>query len=421
MASVVPRIRALLVTADPEVLQAVGVTVDQSGFRYLLRTASSREEVLPRLVSHFPDVILLGESGIPGFPVQEILKAIRKISPQLPTVVLGKPRSGRSTSRAALGGAAYLPIGEVARLPSTIERALREQQARHSQMRLRGEIDRAARLIARNQKLATIGQLTGSIAHEINNPLEAVTNLLYLMERGELPPAAREYLALAQREMDRVVLISKQTLNFYRESPTPIRVGLSGLLDEVLVLYSRRIAQKQLEIVRRYMNDDPLVIFPGEMRQIFSNLISNAIEASGAGGKLHLRLRKSRFWGDSKVTGMRVSIADEGVGIPAKIRHRVGEAFFTTKGETGTGLGLWVTQSIVRNYGGNLLLRSSTGKRHGTIFTLFIPANLRPHAVTRTTEATMNRLTGTSGEAEGQEDEKETGGPLVPGTHPLAS
>jgi two-component system, NtrC family, sensor kinase len=419
MASVVARIRALLVTADPEVLLAVGVTVDQSGFRYLLRTASSREEVLPRLVSHFPDVILLGESGIPGFPVQEILKAIRKISPQLPTVVLGKPRSGR---RVALGGASYLPISDVARLPSTIERALREQQARNSQMRLRGEIDRAARLIARNQKLATIGQLTGSIAHEINNPLEAVTNLLYLMERGELPPAAREYLALAQRELDRVVLISKQTLNFYRESPTPIRVGLSGLLDEVLVLYSRRIAQKQLEVVRRYMNDDPLVIFPGEMRQIFSNLISNAIEASEEGGKLHLRLRKSRFWGDSKVTGMRISIADEGIGIPAKIRHRVGEAFFTTKGETGTGLGLWVTQSIVRNYGGNLLLRSSTGKRHGTIFTLFIPANLRPHAVARTTEATMNLFRGTSGEAQVQEDAKETGGgPLVPGNRPLAS
>jgi signal transduction histidine kinase len=352
--------------------------------------------------------------------LKEIVKAVRKIGPGLPVVVLGKQRSGRSTGRAVPGGT-YLGIGEVARLPSLIERALREQQARNSQTHVRGVNDRAARLIARNQKLATIGQLTGSIAHEINNPLEAVTNLLFLIEHGELPPSIREYLTLAQRELDRAVRISKQTLNFYRESPTPVHVGLGGLLDEVLVLYSRRISQKQLEVVRQFMNDDPVLVFPGEMRQVFSNLISNAIEASPEHGKLYLRLRKSCFWGDLKVTGMRVSIADEGPGIPAKIRHRVGQPFFTTKGETGTGLGLWVTHSIVRIYGGNLLLHSSTGKHHGTVFTLFLPTNLRPHAVSYPAETTMIDARSAASNGETQAQEEETGGPFVRRTRSLAS
>jgi two-component system, NtrC family, sensor kinase len=416
MATVIRRIRVLLVTADPEVLQAVGITVGQPGLGYTLQSTSSGEELLSRLHSALPDVILLAAPGIPGYRLQEMLKTIGEISPGLPVVVLGKGRRGRFAS-------AYLPLGAIERLPSTIERALREHQARNDQTRLHSEIDRAARLIARNQKLATIGRLTGSIAHEINNPLEAVTNLLFLMERGELPPSAREYLVLAQKELDRVVRISKQTLNFYRESPTPVRVGLGGLLDEVLILYARRIAQKQMEVVRQFMNDDPLLIFPGELRQVFSNLISNAVEASAEHGRLYLRLRKSHFWGDSKVTGMRVTIADEGVGIPAKVRRRVGEPFFTTKGETGTGLGLWVTQSIVRNYGGNLLLRSSTGKRHGTVFTLFLPTNLRPQVVAREGETKKAEAisAGGSGDNHGQENERAQDGRSSHGTPPLAS
>jgi two-component system NtrC family sensor kinase len=421
MAAGAARIRVLLVAADPQVLQTVGATIDQPGFGYGLRSVSSREEFFARLRSRLPDVFLLADAGLPGFPLKDILKAVRKIGPGLPMVVLGQECDRHSRGRAALGATPYLQIREVERLASLIERALREQQARNSQTHLRGVNDRAARLIARNQKLATIGQLTGSIAHEINNPLEAVTNLLFLMEHGELSPALREYLTLAQRELDRAVRISKQTLNFSRESPAPVRVGLGGLLDEVLVLYARRIARKQLEVVRQFINDDPVVVFPGEMRQVFSNLISNAIEASPEHGRLYLRLRKSRHWGDVKVTGMRVTVADQGAGIPAKIRHRVGEPFFTTKGETGTGLGLWVTHSIVRIYGGNLLLHSSTGERHGTVFSLFLPTNLRPQAVTSAGERTMTGAFAAGSQGEAQAQEEVTGGPFVPGSRPLAS
>jgi two-component system, NtrC family, sensor kinase len=390
-AAAIPAIRILLVTADPEISQAVAVVVDGTNFGYVLGSSSSREDFLSILRFRPPDVILVGEKGLPRFPLGQVLVATRKISATFPLVVIDQRRAVRSAARVAhQGDFAYLRVADASRLPAAIERALGEQKVRISQSRLRSEIDRAARLIGRNQKLATIGQLAGSIAHEINNPLESVTNLLFLVENEKgLPQPARDYLALARKELDRVVQISKQTLNFYRESPIPVRVRLGALLDDVLVLYSRRIAEKHLEVVRDFVGDEPVGVFPGEIRQVFSNLIVNAIEASADRGKLHLRLRKSRDWRDPGVTGVRVTIADEGVGSPAKLRSHVGEPFFTTKGEAGTGLGIWVTRSIIMSYGGNLLLRSSTGRRHGTAFTLFLPTNLRPQAVKRHGEAMM--------------------------------
>jgi two-component system NtrC family sensor kinase len=234
-----------------------------------------------------------------------------------------------------------------------------------------------------NQKLVTIGRLTASIAHEINNPLESVTNLLYLLDMvPNLPDAAHQYLDLAQKELGRVVQIARQTLNFYRETAAPVRTHLSVLLDEVLVLYSRRIAEKKLEVVRQFIYDEPVMVYPGEMRQVFSNLVTNAIEASSPGGKLRLRTHRTRQWSDHEVIGIRVSVADTGTGIDRGLRHRLGEPFFTTKGQRGTGLGLWVTQSIIRRYGGNLQLHSSTAaQHHGTVFSVFLPTNMRPHAV----------------------------------------
>jgi signal transduction histidine kinase len=240
----------------------------------------------------------------------------------------------------------------------------------------------SAELLRENQKLITIGRLSGSIAHEINNPLESVTNLLFLMENHpDLSPEVRGYVRLAQDELGRAVQITRQTLNFCRETAAPVRTNLEDLLEEVVVLYARKIAEKHLKVIRQFKSNELVVVFPGEIRQVFSNLISNAIEASSAKGKLYLRVRRSRLWGDPGVTGMRVTIADNGTGIPMEARHRIGEPFFTTKGHQGTGLGLWVTQTIIQRYGGNLLLYSNTGKHHGTVFSLFFPTNLRPHPV----------------------------------------
>lgn len=253
---------------------------------------------------------------------------------------------------------------------------------------------RALETLRDNQKLIEVGRLASSIAHEINNPLESITNLLYLARQEPgLPPIAAEYLEMAEHEMDRVVTISKQTLNFSRETSQPVNVALSELLDEVLVLYRRRLNEKHIQVERRYSPAKPALIFPGEMRQVFSNLITNAIEACGTNGIISLRVRMASPMEEGGEPGVRVTIADNGGGIPPQIRHRLGEPFFTTKGQRGTGLGLWVTRSIVQRYGGRLRLRSTQhAKYHGTVFSLFLPLGKGPQA-----NATIHTLTSEPG------------------------
>jgi two-component system, NtrC family, sensor kinase len=243
------------------------------------------------------------------------------------------------------------------------------------------EMEQIAEFLRENQKLITLGRLTASIAHEINNPLESVTNLLYLMGQ-ECSEKTAEYLELAQRELSRVVQITRQSLTFSRETSAPSHVQLSELIDEVLGLHSRRISDKGLRIVRQYQANDPVSVLPGEIRQVLSNLISNAIEATAPRGRIVIRIRPSRRWSEHGRRGLRLSIGDNGSGIPEDIRSRLGEPFFTTKGQGGTGLGLWVTQSILSRYGSDLQLRSSvSSERHGTVFSVFLPFNQRSFAV----------------------------------------
>ena len=238
------------------------------------------------------------------------------------------------------------------------------------------ETDQVAQILRDNQKLITLGRLAASIAHEINNPLESITNLLYLMEQSS-PEKAAEYLKLAQRELSRVVQISKQTLTFSRETRGAVRVQLPELIEEVLGLHARRVGDKSLRVVRQYETYEPVTVFPGEMRQVLSNLISNAIEATSERGRIVIRIRAGRRWAGRDVRGLRLSIGDNGSGIPADVRQRLGEPFFTTKGQGGTGLGLWVTRSILSRYGGSLQLRSSVSStRHGTVFSLFLPLHI---------------------------------------------
>ncbi|MFZ0661094.1 MAG: ATP-binding protein [Acidobacteriaceae bacterium] len=243
------------------------------------------------------------------------------------------------------------------------------------------KLDQVTEVLRENQKLITLGRLAASIAHEINNPLESITNLLFLMEQDASGKTA-EYLKLAQRELSRVVQISKQTLTFSRETSTTVTVQLSELIEEVLGLHSRRIGDKNLRVVRQYETQEPLTVFPGEMRQVLSNLISNAIEATPERGRIVIRIRAARRWSGHEARGLRLSIGDNGSGISEDVRNRLGEPFFTTKGQSGTGLGLWVTRSILSRYGGSLQLRSSVRPgRCGTVFSIFLPLNLRPLAM----------------------------------------
>jgi signal transduction histidine kinase len=232
-------------------------------------------------------------------------------------------------------------------------------------------------LLQANQKLIAIGRLAGSIAHEINNPLEAIANLLYLIEQDpELPSQSKSYLQLAEQELGRVIQISKQTLNFYREASAPVSILVRDLVEEVLVLYARRLKEKRIRLVRKYRSPQTILVFPGEMRQVFSNLIANAIEACPQEGSLFLRIRPSNL-GNQK--GVRITVADNGCGIDPAMVKKLGRPFLTTKGHQGTGLGLWVTMSILERYGGRLRVRSKTGaERHGTVFSIQMPVEMRP-------------------------------------------
>jgi len=189
-------------------------------------------------------------------------------------------------------------------------------------------VEQVAEVLRENQKLITLGRLAASIAHEINNPLESITNLLYLIEQGDAQQS-REYLKLAQRELSRVVQISKQTLTFSRETRAPVSVQLSELIEEVLGLHSRRIGEKNLRVVRQYETYEPITVLPGEMRQVLSNLISNAIEATSPRGRIVIRIRAARRWDGHEGRGLRLSIGDNGtarLSLPRRAKAGRGSA-----------------------------------------------------------------------------------------------
>src|SRR5215469_75173 len=235
---------------------------------------------------------------------------------------------------------------------------------------------RAAEAALRNaEKLATVGRLAATIAHEINNPLEAVTNVLYLISRSpKLDAALRQYVTIAQAELDRIGTIVRHTLGFHREASTPVSVSIADLIDETLHLYERRITTTGIQIEKRYESHGAVVAFPGEMRQVFSNLLVNAIEAVGRNGRIVVHVTNSRANVDRRRRGVRVVVADNGSGIPPDIRQRIFDPFFTTKGEKGSGLGLWVSEGIIRKHGGSIRLRSRYATQNtGTVISVFIP------------------------------------------------
>jgi signal transduction histidine kinase len=210
------------------------------------------------------------------------------------------------------------------------------------------------------------------IAHEINNPLEAVTNLIYLARQDS--SRADQHLQMAEREVQRIADIVQQTLGFVRDAAVAAPLNVSATLGDVLQMYETRFNAMNIQTQVEIGNGDEISGSSGELRQLFSNLIANAIDAVGEGGRLRLRVRHAHSWTGRPQTGVRVTIADNGTGIRAEDRPRLFEPFFTTKEKTGTGLGLWLSESIARKHGGAIRLRSSTRPgRSGTTFTVFLP------------------------------------------------
>jgi PAS domain S-box-containing protein len=236
---------------------------------------------------------------------------------------------------------------------------------------------RGEEALRKTEKLAATGRLAASIAHEINNPLEAITNLLYLLSNhADLQEPARSYVDMAEHEVRRISEITQQTLRFYRQSTLPARANLAELLDSVLSLHQGRLRNLGIAVEKRYDSTTDLYCFAGELRQVFANLIGNAIDAMPEGGRLVLRARRSRDWSDPSRLGVRFQVADTGSGMTDDVRKHIFEPFFTTKEVTGTGLGLWVSSEIVAKHQGSMRVRSrsdTASDRSGTIFELFFP------------------------------------------------
>lgn len=237
--------------------------------------------------------------------------------------------------------------------------------------------------LRRTEKLAAAGRLAAAIAHEINNPLEAVTNLLFLIRQAPLDTESAGYADLAAHEVARISEITQQTLRFYRQSTLPVMSNVCELVDSVLTLHQGRIATLQVEVCFHYAQNVQLFCFAGELRQLFANLVGNALDAmTPGGGRLSLRVRYARSLTRPDEAGVRITVADNGSGMTREVQRHIFEPFFTTKEATGTGLGLWVSEEIIRKHDGSVRVRSrartENGNAAGTVFAVYFP--LRPDA-----------------------------------------
>jgi PAS domain S-box-containing protein len=234
----------------------------------------------------------------------------------------------------------------------------------------------AEEALVKSERLAAMGRLAGIIAHEINNPLEAISNAFYLLhDHPSLDEEARYYSRLAEEELARITHITKQTLSFYRESQQPMAVSLSEILDNVVELQSRKLQLNRIILKKDFRTAGTIHGFSVELKQVFLNIITNAVQAMPDGGELQLDLIESRDWKTGQ-GGLRVSICDTGNGIDSHNSKKIFEPFFSTKEAKGTGLGLWISKGIIQKYGGNIRFRTMRFKKGNvTCFSVFIPGN----------------------------------------------
>ena len=231
-----------------------------------------------------------------------------------------------------------------------------------------------------NEKLAVAGRLAATIAHEIHNPLDSVSNLLYLMRNGASPEESNQFMDMAEQELTRVTQISRAMLGLYRESKAPVVVDLKEMLQEILLLLERRLSDLRVAVSTDIPKPITVAAFPAELRQVFTNLITNAAEAAGPGGEIRVSIRPQAAGvdetGKTIPAGATVTIADNGAGVQEDIQPYLFQPFFTTKGEHGTGLGLWVSRGIINKHGGTIFLESDTSDAaHGTVVSVFLATN----------------------------------------------
>jgi PAS domain S-box-containing protein len=233
----------------------------------------------------------------------------------------------------------------------------------------RKEVER--RLI-QSEKFAATGRMAATVAHEINNPLESVMNLVYLARKHSAPRGkAFAYLQLAERELERVSHLARQTLGYYRDTGSPVKAMLHELLREVLKVYESKFRSGGITVDCQFQDHRPVMVSKGEMLQVFSNVIANAVDAMPTGGKLQIQTQEMT---NAQSEGVRVTIRDSGTGIPKEYLERIFEPFFTTKGSVGTGIGLWVSRQLIEKSGGYLSAENGTDETgRGALISIFLP------------------------------------------------
>lgn len=360
---------------DRELLQA---SLRRHGF--FCHGMGRPEEILNEIGRGAATAVITEESI--GRSLEQWIKRLELQPPwsDFPLIILTQPAVGDEVfpSRAAalrnLGNVTLLerPLrSEI--LLSAVESAMR---ARMRQYEVRDFVRRQAdseEALRRTEKLAVAGRLAASIAHEINNPLSAVTNLLYLARKAAELDEAQRYLAQAEDELRRVSEIANHTLLFHRSSQAAEEVELKELLDSAVLLFKAKLKNQGIGVTVDCGQDCRLIGVRGEIRQVLVNLIANAVDAMYKGGRLLLRGTSLNHPRTSE-PGIRISVVDHGEGIRAESRDRLFEPFFTTKGNTGTGLGLWLTKDIIeRNHG---FIRFRNHRRpHGAVFSFWLPKN----------------------------------------------
>ncbi|WP_263377548.1 sensor histidine kinase [Granulicella paludicola] len=316
------------------------------------------EDMLREIESGDVDLLLCSASDLS----QDTLCILGDTHPEVQIILLAS--EGERASLVRDHGLAVWDVitpEEMNRLPISSMRAVQTARERKG---LQDELAQARGLLLSCQKSIAVGRLLGSIAHEINNPLEAISNLLYIGQRNlSDEEETRKCFRMAEEELHHVGEITKQMLHYHRDSKTVREVLPSEVMENILVLYKTRLLMRHIEVIRQYRSSQTLLAYPGEVRQAFSNLIANAIDAMPSGGQLIVRIR------DAKRCKITVTVADRGNGISREAIGRLGELLFTTKGEAGTGLGLWVTYQLVAKYGGSVKVYSSIRSRsNGTVF-----------------------------------------------------
>jgi two-component system CheB/CheR fusion protein len=273
--------------------------------------------------------------------------------------------------RVAPGG----ETGEVAVLIDAFNEMLQELHAHEMERK------RAEDALIQSEKLAATGRMAATIAHEINNPLASITNVVHLLRararaRGGDDLQEAELLNILNEEVVRVSHIVKSTLGIARQSAVPTSANLADLADDVLTLFERRFIARNISVTRRYGPNPEALVVSSDVRQVISNLVGNALDVLPNAGALLIAVHHSFDWRDPSRHGVRISVSDNGPGIPPDVRHRLFQPFFTTKAEMGTGLGLWVSRSMIEKAGGSIRFKSSTSGPHtGTCFSVFLPSH----------------------------------------------